>query len=58
VSPRSFVNTLRGFHRETVTCVAVAEGAGQDGDPVRVVEYWYRDDGVLLVRRDPMEGLA
>ena len=47
---------MRGFRRETLTCVEIAEGDGTEESPVRIVEYWYHDDGTLLLRRDTWDG--
>jgi hypothetical protein len=53
MTERTMTHLLRGVERVTLTRVDVAEGKGTGVDPVRIVSYWYHDDGKLLVRCDP-----
>lgn len=49
---RDRVGCVRNCERVTLTMVTAVEGAGQNGDPVREVMYFYDDDGWLVARRD------
>jgi hypothetical protein len=48
-------SNFRGVTLEEVIKVAVNEGEGVEGNPVRHVIYWYTKDGELIAHNDPLE---
>ena len=47
------INTVRKIEIIPVIKVAVVEGLGVEDSPVRVVEYYSRQDGTIIARIDP-----
>ena len=44
---------IRGFEKFGVYRVEVLEGEGVEGDPTRIVIYWFLESGALILRDDP-----